>query len=399
MSPSTQPVTDAEVEALLALARDHLAMDVAAVTWHDERWGRAGWIDATTPELRGRCGAAWQAFERGCAAPIAAGEVLVAAPDAADSLAWSHVDVVQRLGIRRLVGIPLHATDGTTRGVVCLFGLEPAVEDTAAAAPVLGFLADWLGHRLDAWRQDDRATPADRRRVEALLRAGEPSIVLQPVFSLDSGDVVSLEAFARFPSGSPDEVFARAHRVGLGTELELQAARNAVDLVDQLRPDLAVAVNVSVATLTSRAFVDLLRGIDPRRVTWELTEHAGEVDLDRLGPRLELVRAMGFSVAMDDVGTGYRGLERLLRLQPQVIKLDRAVVHGLEQDPARRAVVAAAQGFADQLGARLVAEGIETEGEQRLLHDLGVAYGQGYGLGEPLPVGSLPHFVRRPAAA
>ena len=86
---------------------------------------------------------------------------------------------------------------------------------------------------------------------------------------------------------------------------------------------------------------------------------------------------------MDDAGSGWAGLEHILQLQPEVLKLDRALVARVDRHPGRQAMIEAMVGFADRMGALLVAEGVETVEESACLTSLGVVYGQGYLLGRP----------------
>jgi EAL domain-containing protein (putative c-di-GMP-specific phosphodiesterase class I) len=100
-------------------------------------------------------------------------------------------------------------------------------------------------------------------------------------------------------------------------------------------------------------------------------------------------RAQGVRIAADDTGAGYSGLQHLLRLRPNVVKLDIALTRHIDEDPARRALASALVTFADEIGAALVAEGVETVGELRALRALGIAAAQGYLLGRPGPMSEL----------
>jgi EAL domain-containing protein (putative c-di-GMP-specific phosphodiesterase class I) len=94
----------------------------------------------------------------------------------------------------------------------------------------------------------------------------------------------------------------------------------------------------------------------------------------------------GLRLAIDDAGAGYAGLRHILRLNPNVIKLDMDLTQGIERDRARTALASAMIAFASEIGAEIIAEGIETEGELRALQALGVQRGQGYYLGRPMLV-------------
>jgi EAL domain-containing protein (putative c-di-GMP-specific phosphodiesterase class I) len=102
----------------------------------------------------------------------------------------------------------------------------------------------------------------------------------------------------------------------------------------------------------------------------ELTEHESEVGDEALAV-LAALRSRGLRLAMDDLGSGYSGLARVLRLAPDIIKLDRSLITTADVDPARQALVVATAGFARSMGAHLVAEGIETTGECTTMRELG----------------------------
>jgi EAL domain-containing protein (putative c-di-GMP-specific phosphodiesterase class I) len=109
-------------------------------------------------------------------------------------------------------------------------------------------------------------------------------------------------------------------------------------------------------------------------------------DHDRLNFALDDLRGAGLRVAVDDAGAGYAGLQQILRLRPDIIKLDMSLTRDVDHDTARASLAQAMVLFADQTGAVIVAEGIEREGELAALRDLGVGRGQGWLLGRPMPL-------------
>jgi EAL domain-containing protein (putative c-di-GMP-specific phosphodiesterase class I) len=123
----------------------------------------------------------------------------------------------------------------------------------------------------------------------------------------------------------------------------------------------------------------------------ELTEHSRVEDYDALLGALDALREGGVRIAVDDAGAGYAGLQHILRLHPEILKLDTALTPGIDNDPVRRALAASLLTFADEIGAVIVAEGIETPQELDTLRSLGIPWGQGYHLARPgaLPLPSL----------
>ncbi len=246
-----------------------------------------------------------------------------------------------------------------------------------------------INSEIQARLSHDRWRDAKRERITRLIEAGGPQVVVQPIRRLVSSEVIGYESLSRFGHGSlgTAEWFEEAHACGLGAELELAALRSAVtDAWPAIagRGDAYLAVNVSPSTLAHPAAVALLGELPPERVVVELTEHELITEADQLGA-LGRLRSAGMRIAVDDVGAGFAGLQRLLTLRPDIIKLDRGVVGTIETDPSRRALTRALAGFADELGIALVAEGIERWSQTLSLCELGVALGQGYLLGTPEP--------------
>jgi hypothetical protein len=117
----------------------------------------------------------------------------------------------------------------------------------------------------------------------------------------------------------------------------------------------------------------------------EVTEHELAGDDAALAADLDEIRRRGARIAVDDAGAGYAGLQQLMRVAPDLIKLDRSLVQNIHEDPAKQALVDSFVRFGRRTGAQVVAEGIETEEELRVLADLDVTYGQGYFLAKPGP--------------
>ncbi len=117
----------------------------------------------------------------------------------------------------------------------------------------------------------------------------------------------------------------------------------------------------------------------------ELTEHELFGAEGELETELASLRARGARVALDDAGAGYAGLQQIIRIAPDILKLDRALVHGAHADGSRQALLEALIGFAGTTGAAVCAEGVEDLDDVRVLVSLDVTYAQGYGLARPGP--------------
>lgn len=243
-----------------------------------------------------------------------------------------------------------------------------------------------------------RPESEQRHEIAALLKRGPRAleIVFQPVVELATGRAGGYEALARIasePRRGPDEWFAQAHRVGLGDELEALALRAALEVPG--RPEGAfLALNVSPRALLSAPVREALPA-DLTGIVVELTEHEVFGAAGELETALADLRARGARIALDDAGAGYAGLQQIIRIAPDVLKLDRTLVHGAHADPSRHALLEALIGFSSSTGAAICAEGVEDLEDLRALVALDVTYAQGYGLCRPAPAWPQPD----PAAA
>jgi EAL domain-containing protein (putative c-di-GMP-specific phosphodiesterase class I) len=202
--------------------------------------------------------------------------------------------------------------------------------------------------------------------------------------SLATGRIVGYEALARFPGAggrTPDVWFAQAHGCGLGPELEAAAIRAALAPVGRSY-ESHLAINVSPSALSSEVVRDALQG-SLEGLIIEITEHEFVPDDESLAAAIADLRERGAMVAIDDAGAGHAGLKQLMRVQPDIVKIDRALVHDIDRDPARMALVESFVRYANVVGATVCAEGIETLEELGVLADLDVSWGQGWALARP----------------
>jgi len=212
--------------------------------------------------------------------------------------------------------------------------------------------------------------------------------VFQPVIDLESNDCVAYEALTRFPrdaSLTTREWFLVAQEQGEGAALELRAIAAALTHIDEIPPEAALAINVSPHVAETQEFFELVAPF-ARRLIVELTEHDPVDNYESLTSALDDLRALGARVAVDDVGAGFSSLRHILRLAPDIVKLDLSLTSSLADDPRARALTAALVEFASRTGAAIAAEGIETPLQLRLVQELGIDHGQGYLLGRPNPL-------------
>lgn len=222
--------------------------------------------------------------------------------------------------------------------------------------------------------------------IRHIITTGSIRTLLQPIFVLSSGHIIGYEALSRGPHGSqlemPVAMFAAAETANVLAELEHLCRQSALQTKARLlRPRDLLFVNIDPRVPSSGDFIPDNPALRPDTVVLELTERLA--DLSRLKTALAHWRRLGYRIAIDDVGSGYSGLLTLAEIRPQFIKLDMSIIRGVDQDPVRAALVRAMTQFAREVGAYVVAEGIETGKELAILQALGVDYGQGFYLARP----------------
>ncbi|GAA2792995.1 sensor domain-containing phosphodiesterase [Mycolicibacterium pallens] len=223
-----------------------------------------------------------------------------------------------------------------------------------------------------------------QERLDALLAQPDAlRAVFQPIVRLDNRTTVAYEGLMRFPASSgvtPIQWFSAARRLGRGVDLEYAALRTVLSEASPIPGDCPVSVNLSPSAVLEPAIQDMLAAQD-RALVVEITEHEPfPADLV-LG--LKSLRDRGVSVAVDDAGSGYANFTQLLRLRPEMIKIDGELIAAIDDDPVARAMATALKSLASELKAKTVAEAVETPSQLQTLIGLGIEYGQGFYLGPP----------------
>jgi EAL domain-containing protein (putative c-di-GMP-specific phosphodiesterase class I) len=231
--------------------------------------------------------------------------------------------------------------------------------------------------------------------TKLLTGIGRPRLAYQPVVSLTDGSVVGYEALARFGAGhrSPTPYFQAADALDRRADVESLLLQHALENLGGLPADCFLALNVTPRLLVGGPVWSTLTSAgDLSRIVLEVTEHERVANLPRLRRRIDTLRAAGARLALDDVGAGWSGLQQVVELRPDIVKLDRSLVQRLHLDPARRAVTELLATFTDRVGGTLLAEGVETLDELDVLLQLDVELAQGYLLGRPqFGWGAVPH--------
>lgn len=218
--------------------------------------------------------------------------------------------------------------------------------------------------------------------------------VIQPIVSLKTGIPLGWETLVRGPQESsfysPGRLFSFAQKTGTAFQLESLCRRQAMARLPQLQPSEKLFVNLDARSIDDPF---LLRGhifklleeyrLNPHNIVFEITERHAIKNFASFRTIIQEYRKKGYLIAVDDAGAGYSSLEAIAEIYPDYIKLDMALIRGIDSDPVKQALVETFVQFADKVKCRMIGEGIETESELETLAKLGVNYGQGYLLGRP----------------
>lgn len=326
------------------------------------------------------------------------GELPELVPDT-KSIDWAKgIKLARGFSVRAFVGVPVLRPDGSVFGLFCCLARNPCPSLNARDLEVARALATMSGDQEIAQRASERENQSKTEAIRHILETCGFDIALQPIRCLQQNGTAGYEALCRFqtnPYRPPNQWFDDAAEVGLQTTLELNVIRVALHILPQLPDEAYLAINTSAATLASGELPNALKDVDTSRIVLEITEHDAIEDIDLLLMEVDRLRDMGVRIAVDDAGAGYSGLQHILRIRPDVIKLDMSLTQDVDKDLARRSLTSAMVKFAHDTNARVVAEGIETEDELRTLRKLGVEWGQGYHLGRPALASTVLPLARR----
>lgn len=290
------------------------------------------------------------------------------------------------------LGVALRRAGGEPFGMLCFIShrTRPDLDDRHLLAAEMS--ARVLVKTMETFSAANGRRGVDEEALDRVLADGDPAMVYQPIVDLGDNAIHEVEALSRFrgpPHLTPDRWFAMAHGLNRGQWLELVAIRRALAECAALPSGASVAINVSPRTLVSTDLVPHLESFEMSRLVVELTEHEPIADYGPLVAALEPLRERGVKVAIDDAGAGYSSLGHVLRLKPDIIKMDRSFTHGIDVDPAKLSLVSALCTFAKDTGVITVAEGIETQGEADALRAAGIGRGQGHLFGRPMAIEAL----------
>jgi diguanylate cyclase (GGDEF)-like protein/PAS domain S-box-containing protein len=372
------------VRTLLGLLRRRLGLDTAWVVSFHRGMQVFEVIDGDTDAI-GVSPGDRSALSGSYSVRVIDGRLPAVIPDTSADRTAAILPRTQKLGLGAYVGVPLLGSNGSTVGMVCAVSRAPKPHLADLDLRIVNKMADLIGALMELPADATNIRAEQRERIRRVVAERDFEVIFQAVHDVSTGSVVGVEALARFPCEPfrPDLVFGEAALLGLDIELETAVIERILSLLPELPDDVFVAVNISPSAVLLTSWSELLAGVDPSRLVLEITEHDAVKNYDALDDVLETCRARGMRVAVDDVGAGFSSFSHVLELAPEFIKIDQSITRNIDADDARRRLAQSIAEFAAQIGATVIAEGVETQGELDAVGASGIPWAQGYHLSRP----------------
>lgn len=249
-------------------------------------------------------------------------------------------------------------------------------------------------------RRERRRERSWAEELRGIMREGSIEMLFQPVVELGSNHQLGHEALVRGPQGTlfetPRAMFALSRRFGLDAELDRLCCEAALGASSRQAPAAGLAfINVLPANLCAGPWRDgalptLLQslGLAPAGVVFEISEREAALDPELFLRAVACCREEGFGLALDDMGTGGLGQETIERARPDYLKLDASLVRHIHENQIKLEVLLSLLALSRRMGTELIAEGVESPGEEAALTQAGARYAQGYRFAPPAAAGS-----------
>ncbi|MEM6371918.1 MAG: EAL domain-containing protein [Pseudomonadota bacterium] len=378
-------VGDDTIDASLRFVREHLGMEVAYLSEFvgEDLVFRA--VNAPGFEGMVHVGGSMPLDDVYCR-HILAGRLPELIPDTSREPVCQGLELTHAVPIKSHVSVPIPREDGSIYGMFCCLSRDTRADLNTRDLEVLRAFAKISAEQVNARLAHHSTEMTLRERTTEMMAAKAFDIVYQPIMDAHARRPKGFESLCRFhgePYRPPNVWIAEAGQVGLEKDLEVCLIKEALKALDHLPDHVYVSVNASSDTIASGDLWDVFAPWPAERIVLEVTEHSQVSNYDALLRALETLRFRGVRLAIDDAGAGYAGLQHIVRLHPDIIKLDISLTAQIDTSLVRRSLGAALVSFAREIGADIVAEGIETGEELDTLTSLGVPLAQGYYLGRP----------------
>jgi EAL domain-containing protein (putative c-di-GMP-specific phosphodiesterase class I) len=242
--------------------------------------------------------------------------------------------------------------------------------------------------------QEQRLRVKSKELLQEIILKEDVRTFFQPIIDLNTRATLGFEGLTRGPSGteyeSPYMLFDVATESDLVFELDRLCRRNALSSASALKPSQKLFVNLLPTTIRDPEFqgesmLSFLRerNLSPSRIVLEITERLAIESYDLFLEAMKTFTDQGFAIAIDDMGAGYSGLEKIVHLNPRYLKFDLMMVRDIDSSFVKREMLKAIHSLASNVGADVIAEGIERVEELETLLELGIPYGQGFLFARP----------------
>lgn len=383
--------TQNPIDASLNFVREHLGMEVAYLSEFvgDDLVFRA--VSAPGLEEMVYVGGGMPLDQVYCR-HILAGRLPELIPNTAKEPFCDTIALTHSLPIKSHVSVPIMRQDGTPYGMFCCLSRKPQnslnERDLTVTRAFAKLSADQLNETLSLQAREKELHDT----ISSIIGLEDYDIVYQPIKSVNNQRVKGYESLCRFrgePYRPPNLWFDDALHAGMQCELEVAVIEKALRALNDLPNDVYLSVNASPDTVAAGVLRKAFESWPAHRIVLEVTEHCIASDYDLLFAELKILRNTGVRVAIDDAGAGYSGLQHIVQIHPDIIKLDISLTTSIDTDVVRRSLGAALVGFGCEIGAAIVAEGVETQEELDALNALDVPYAQGYFLDRPAPLDEI----------
>ncbi len=373
---------------ILAIIRSHLGMDVAFISQFTNGERVFKLVDAKNVDSAVKVGGSDPLGETYCKR-ITDNELDNIIHNTSENSITKNLDVTEKLAIGSYMGVPIWLSNGSLYGTFCCFKNE--ADDTLNERDLsfLKVIADIASGLIEKKILLESEYQEITKKIQTVLDTNSIEIHYQPIYSLHTKRIAGFESLSRFisePYRPPNIWFDEASQVGLGESLEIMAIKKAIKNMNKFDNDTYISVNASPEYILNGSLATALDDVDANRIVLEVTEHARVDDYSLFRQSLNTLRERGIRLAIDDAGAGYSSFQHILRLEPDIIKLDMSLIQNIHQEQRKYLLAKALCAFSKAIECTVIAEGVETTEELDVLKELGVDKVQGYLLGRPMSI-------------
>lgn len=242
--------------------------------------------------------------------------------------------------------------------------------------------------------QEYKRLMRNKEKIQELIMKESINTVFQPIVRFEDNKVIGYEALSRGPAGTEYEnpylLFDAAAEADVLFELDRLCRKKALINSRSINPGHKLFINCFPTAVHDPEFRDAYLTsfleevkINPVNIVLEITEREAIENYELFKEAVAYYSGLGFSIAVDDTGTGYSGLETLFELRPDFIKVDMSIVRGIDKNKVKQELAKALIALSKELNSTVIAEGIETEEELHALREIGVKIGQGFLFARP----------------